>query len=1464
MAVGLLIGHYLLLLFVLNFSPTQQFLTDKAAALLSGRLGTELRIGRVEVGLFNRVTLIDVGLKDRSGRDMLRARSVSCKIELLPLLQSRVSLRSVSLLDADVRLYTPTRGAEPNFRFLLDAFRSKEPRRKSALNLRVNSLIMRRCRVTYDVLTAPHTPGRFNADHLAVAGLDANVSLKKLTPDSLNLRVRKLAFAEQSGIRVEQLRLRLEANRRQGRVADFVLQMPGSRIAQSDWASTYDARSVESFWRTLSTSGTLGRSYVSTDDVSPFLPELAGLHRKVYFSTAFKIAPSLVALSDVDVYTGRGDLALRADLRMKRTDGRPEALEATVEKLHVAGSLQQRCYELFVRRPMPAPLPAVGDVGFEGRLAYERAGRGSLAGQLDTELGSLMLDARLRGRELRARAASERLLLSPLIAKDGGQAWAAFRMKAVADLSKKKHPDVEVDLELPQFLIKGYTYRDVRLGGRWQGSRLAARLGAADPNLAMDVSAEARLDGKRLSALQAAGHVQRLAPAALGWGGKVDDAVLSARFAADVTHRNGEVPLGELSIDDFAMTSASKNYHLDHLQLRSSLSGGRNRLSLSADFAQAELEGPLAPDDLKTCGQALLGKCLPGLTDVPAGEVEGKEWKLRAQLYKTDFLNDVLDVPLHIDGTAEAEGNLRADDGRMALVVHAPGIGYNKTKLDDVRFYLRGEGRALSCLAQAKKEAAGGTMQFVFEASTVDSLLQTALSWRDLTRERYSGELKMQTACINSHQKETFLRTDIVPTQIAVGDSVWDVASGRFDWGGRRLAIDSFRLAHEGQALTLSGRLTGEGSDSIVARLQRMDIDYLLSFVNIDPVHFSGLATGEAVLSQSVARPRVRARLAVDNFRFNGGLMGDADISGGWDMEEGRIHLNAAMTEQGVGRTLVEGYVSPKDKNLDLSITSFNTNLHFLRRYVGGIFEDLAGRTTGTCRLYGPFKQLDFVGKETVNMSVTIPATGVDYTVSGGSLDITPGSFAFNGVSVADRQGGSGTLDGALRHTHLKNLRYDIEVSADNMLLYDKAKTMDMPFYATVYGSGNVRMNGRPGAFNADISVRPERGTTFVYTLDTPETFNDVSLLKICDKAAVTTDTVTVTTAAQAAGATTTDINLNFLLDMNEQAAMKIITNEKSGDHLLVHGSGPMRASFYNKGSFNLFGTYTVADGVYKLNLQDIIRKDFALTPGSSITFAGDPYEGDLDIQAVYVVNSASLADLNIGSGFSESSVRVNCILNLDGKVHSPEVSFDLDLPTVNEDEKQMVRSIISTEEDMNMQILYLLGVGRFYTYDYGSLATSSTQSQSSVAMKSFLSNTLSSQLNNLISNAIGSSNWTFGANLSTGSVGWSDMEVEGLLSGKLFNNRLLINGNFGYRDRPAYSTNFVGDFDIRYLLTPNGNISLKAYSETNDRYFTKSALTTQGVGILLKRDFQNLRDLIPIKRQRKKGSKVSPAATGH
>ena len=343
---------------------------------------------------------------------------------------------------------------------------------------------------------------------------------------------------------------------------------------------------------------------------------------------------------------------------------------------------------------------------------------------------------------------------------------------------------------------------------------------------------------------------------------------------------------------------------------------------------------------------------------------------------------------------------------------------------------------------------------------------------------------------------------------------------------------------------------------------------------------------------------------------------------------------------------------------------------------------------------------------------------------------------------------------------------------------------------------------------------------------------------------------------------------INFRLDLTPDATMKILMDPKAGDYIALNGHGNIRATYYNKGDFTIYGTYTIDRGIYKLSLQDVIRKDFVFNPGGTIIFSGPPTEADLNLQAVYTVPSVSLNDLSARSTFSQNNVRVNCLMNLGGKALAPQISFDFDIPNVNEDEKQMVRSLISTEEEKNMQVIYLLGIGRFYTYDYNN----ADQSQSSVAMKSLLSSTLSGQLNQMFSNILGnSSNWNIGTNLGTGEVGWSDMDVEGLLSGRLLNNRLLINGNFGYRDNNTTSTsNFIGDFDLQWLLTPNGNVSLKAYSKTNDRYFTKSSLTTQGIGIAVKRDFGSWRDIlrnfVPKKRRQaaNAGDTSRPATTSH
>ena len=309
----------------------------------------------------------------------------------------------------------------------------------------------------------------------------------------------------------------------------------------------------------------------------------------------------------------------------------------------------------------------------------------------------------------------------------------------------------------------------------------------------------------------------------------------------------------------------------------------------------------------------------------------------------------------------------------------------------------------------------------------------------------------------------------------------------------------------------------------------------------------------------------------------------------------------------------------------------------------------------------------------------------------------------------------------------------------------------------------------------------------------------------------------------------------------------------KTNDYITLRGNGILQSTYYNKGGFTMFGTYRVTEGTYGITIQNIIRKNFTFREGGTIVFGGDPYDATLNLQAQHTVNGVSLSDLNVGRSFS-NTVRVNCLVNISGQPRQPIIDFDLEMPNVNADEQQMVRSIINSEEEMNQQVIYLLAVGRFYPQNENNAnATENSRSKTSLAMQSLLSGTISGQINNMLGQIVKSNKWNFGANISTGDEGWNNAEYEGLVSGRLLNNRLLFNGQFGYRDN-AKTTNpsFIGDFDIRYLLKPNGNLALKVYNQTNDRYFTRSSLNTQGIGIILKRDFDGIPDLFGIKKKQK------------
>ena len=432
-------------------------------------------------------------------------------------------------------------------------------------------------------------------------------------------------------------------------------------------------------------------------------------------------------------------------------------------------------------------------------------------------------------------------------------------------------------------------------------------------------------------------------------------------------------------------------------------------------------------------------------------------------------------------------------------------------------------------------------------------------------------------------------------------------------------------------------------------------------------------------------------------------------------------------------------------------------------------------------------------------------------------------------------------------------MSYDIHIAANNLLAYDTHSFGDNTFYGTAYATGKCDIRGKSGEVTIDVNATANEGSQIVYNAAIPTAITKQEFIHWNDRDSLIMRALHPKEQRQEAPEADipSDMHINFLVDVTPDATLKLIMDPSSGDYIALNGSGGLRATYYNKGNFDLYGNYLIDHGIYKLTIQNAIKKDFQFIPGGTISFGGDPYAAALKLKAQYTVQGVSLSDLNLGRSFSNNNIRVNCLMDITGTPASPKIDFGLDLPTVNNDAKQMILSLINSEEEMNQQVIYLLAIGRFYMQGNNNAAAETGQSQTSLAMQSLLSGTVSQQINNVLSNVVNNSNWNFGANISTGDEGWNNAEYEGILSGRLLNNRLLFNGQFGYRDNANATTSFIGDFDLRYLLFPNGNFAIRMYNQTNDRYFTHNSLNTQGIGLILKKDFNNLKDL--FRRERNK-----------
>lgn len=1430
----------------------QTWIGERISSALEAKLNTQVSVGRVDLGFLNRIVIDDVEIYDQATKKMIVASRLAAKVDYYQLLKNGcIYVSSAQIFGFKGNFYKKDSSSKPNYQFVLDSLASKDKSKKSNLMLSINSLIIRHGQFKYDREDVPYTNSRFNINHLNLNDISAHFIVPYYTNDSASVSVKKLSFNEASGFDLKDLKFELKYNKNSAELKDFKLILPNSEICADKLTASYQQKKNKIDIHSIKYSGSIDVKRFLLSDIKCFIPTIKYNIEPLSLNIKFTGDYDNLDIRKISLSTTDGYFDIAAKGKIFRQHSNLKWI-TNISRLNCnIPNLINILKSSNLKINLPEFLSHIGTLKYKGTAS----GNGkfiSVDGDINTDIGNLAIKFYKQNNSIDTHLETDNINLNKLLSNDHFGLLATKLNIKCEDITNKI-PQIYVDGVFPHFDYNNYPYKNIIVKGLYSKKTFDGLFKLDDPNGQINI--EGKMVANNVDETSIIASVRNLDLSKLNITNKWKDTKFNFDINTNVTYNSSNANLinGDLTIKDFAMVSSNDIYSINKLNI----DVRENAISINSDFGNIDINGKYQLKTIVNSFTNLLHEKLP--TIFTKYNKSNNDILVDATITKSDWLRKFFNIPLDLKSPLYLSARVKDDKKQFTLQCKTDRLVYDDNPYENIIIDANTPNDTLRLNGKVKKVMSNGhKLSLDFKTCAIADKLSTIINWNNHQAKPFAGSLNADTKFVMNDNGKTDIDVEINQSDILINDTVWHVKPASISYSNGSLTIDHFSIEHNKQHIKIYGKATKSMSDSIIVDMKDVDVNYVLNLVNFHSVEFKGYSTGIACIKSVFYDPSLYAKLYISQFKFQDGAMGNLNANVLWNKSEKQIEIDATAEDSDNKETIIKGYVSPSRNYIDLNIGARNTNIEFLEGFCGTFMDDIKANANGQVRLHGPLNNINLTGQLVTNGNVRIIPLNTTYTLTNDTIRFMPDNIVFNADTIRDRNGNIGIVSGRLHHRHLTNLTYDLNIKTQNLLCYDTPSYGNDTFYGTAYGTGSCSIKGGNGRIDIDINITPEKGSFIEYNAASPEAISDQQFITWHDRTvldennAIESDSIDNDINDENIDKPS-DIHINFLINMNPDATLRVLMDKSNYDYIALNGTGSIRATFFNKGAFNMFGTYQIESGIYKLTIQNIIKKIFQFQDGGTIVFGGDPYKAALNLKALYTVNSVPLSDLQIGNSFSSNNIRVDCIMNISGTPQSPHIDFDLDLPTVSNEAEQMVRTVINGEEEMNQQVVYLLSIGRFYMQKNNSSSSQeSQQNQTSLAMQSLLSGTISQQINNLLGSLVKNNNWTFGANISTGDEGFNNAEYEGLLSGRLLNNRLIINGQFGYRDNANATTSFIGDFDVNYLLLPNGNISLKVYNQTNDRYFTKSSLNTQGVGLIMKKDFNSLMELFGFKKKRK------------
>jgi len=1443
--VGVLILLPLLAFLFLQSSRIQTWLIGRVNQSLSESLQADIHVGKVDISFFDKVVFDDVFISDTQGDTLLYSEELIVRVDLLSLPKRKARISEIWISGADLNVVQNEEG-QYNFKFLIDAFRERPQDtlrswdvRLSRIHLLNSDLFLHRSGDIKTVSTC------FDPSNLFFR--KTNLSIKRIEQktDTLSFQVYGGQFEISDEFAIRGFESIVEATPGQVVLKRFFIKTDESEInlnnSRLDITEYQKSRDVKDLQFNLDFT----KSFISLSDLGCFVPAFIGMNSVIGFSGDFKGKLSNFRAKKFSLSNGQniqlyGDISMNGLPKLDETFLFLDFYESTLDlegisKIRLPNSSKNEYLHF------PDNFYNVGIFEFKGKFSgffKDFVAYGSLKsdlGELNTDV-AFKVDDQKEEVQFRGQVSTDNFQLGELMNTTQLGVFA-FSGQVNGDAKKDGSIQAYMDGLVSSLELNNYMIHDIVLKGELSENKFDGSLLVEDPNLDLDFKGKVDFT-QVLPQFNFMGDLRYGNMSALNLLRNKKIKEIGFMIDADFVGLDFDDLNGNIHLNNFWMNREEDKVEVEDLKLSIFSKDNVKYAQLRSDFIDGNMKGKFVVASFGKAFKNYISNYIPN-TGIGVGKdfIMSNIFDFDIHVKKVNPLAQFISPNLNFRTPVKLSGHFNSEKGNLRIIGDVPEALFEKIHVKNLNLSGNGNIDQLKIRLHSASLQFGNNVpfyNFTINTGLLDNDVRFNISWSNWGEKTYSGLLGSTIHFNERKNNKKSIDIDIQPSRIYVADTLWKIDQTKIEIDSTRYHFDHFRLHHNNEIFEMHGAVSEDKKEYMEMNFEQINLNSLDLFVGKD-LELDGILTGNARLYDFYEKRLFYSDLSIDRIGYRGQDFGNISLTSKWDQESQTIFSDLSLIKDKEKTLNVFGNFSPSTKMMDFSSTVNGLPLDFLYLFMHSFTDYVDGQGYGDLRMHGPVNHPLFDGKiKTENASIGISYLKTGFAFSDEVL-FSGDSIIFDQITLNDKDGNTGVLDGEIVHTFFHDLHYNLGVNTDRLLALNTTSVDNELFYGTAYASGAFRLTGFGKTIHTDVSIRSEKGTRFFIPLENPESINEAHFVRFVSRD--TTEKVLELQALQEPSGFT----MNLDVEATPDAKIQLIFDVTTGDIIKGEGNGNIKMVLDKEGNFKMYGDYQVESGDYLFTLQNVINKKFKVKQGGTVIWTGDPYNAEIDIDAAYRLK-ASLYDLFLDTygDIYNKRVQVECIIHLTDNLMNPKVSFDIDFPNSEDRLKDDVQQFVNTEEDLNRQIMYLLVLGQFYTPDY-MRGSSSNGSSSTDLVGSTVSDVFSNQLSNWLSQL--SSDIDIGLNYRPGTE-LSGREIEVALSTQILDDRVIINGNIGNDATSTNASRIVGDVEINVKLDKKGKVQLKAYTRSNDNLIYDTSPYTQGVGVSYREEFKTWKEL--------------------